>query len=124
MGIDSPSLFEGYGGFVGGGVAAAIITQLINWFLNRKRDNAQTEAVIADATGKTGLIEALEARVLASETRQTAQDGRIKELEDRIAIEIDLRLKSQEDNHKLRLRVTELEYAIRQANLTIPEWNK
>ena len=124
MGIDSPGLFEGYGGVVGTGVAAAAITQILNWFFNRRRENAQTEAVIADATGKTGLIEALEARVLASENRQTQQDGRIKELEDRIALEIDLRLKSQEENHKLRLRVTELEYAIRQAGLSIPEWSK
>lgn len=121
MGIDSPALFEGYGGVVGTGLGAAAVTQLFNWFLNRRRDNAQTDAVIADATGKVGLIEALEARVLASENRQTAQDLRIKDLEDRITLEIDLRLKAQVENHSLRLRVTELEYVIRQAGLAMPE---
>ena len=96
---------------------------IFNWFSNRRKDQAQTEAVISDATGKTSLIEALEARVAASEARQNSQDSRIAELETRIAAEVDLRLRAQEENHSLRLRISELEFAIRKMGGEIPEWS-
>ena len=116
-GLDSSTI----GMLIGGGsVAGAVVMQVLNWFLNRKTSDAQSDAVIADYSAKTGLIEALESRVAASEARQNAQDGRIKELEDRISIEIDLRLKATVENHSLRLRISELEFAIKQLGGTIP----
>jgi hypothetical protein len=111
----------GYG--VGGGLLGMLAMGIFNWFANRRKDQAQTEAAISDATGKTSLIEALEARVAASESRQNAQDSRIAELETRIAQEVDLRLKAQEENHLLRLRINELEFAIRKMGGEIPEWS-
>jgi ammonia channel protein AmtB len=108
---DTLGILTGAGG---GGLLGMILMGIFNWYTNRGKDKAQTDAVIADATGKTTLIDVLEARIAASEARQTAQDGRIAELENRIAQEVDLRLKAQEENHTLRLRVLELEYAIKQ----------
>lgn len=107
-------------GMAGTGVLGMIAMGAFNWFQTRRQNNAQTEAVIADATGKTTLIEALEARIAASEARQNSQDSRIADLESRIAIEVDLRLKSQEENHTLRLRVTQLEFAIKQMGGAVP----
>lgn len=115
---DNPDVvgqWMGYG-LAGGGLLA----MAWSYWANRRLREAQAGAAEADATGKTSLIEALEARIKASEERQNAQDGRIAELEKRIAVEVDLRLKSQEENHKLRLRISELEFAIRQMGGTIP----
>lgn len=91
-----------------------------SYWANRRVRNAQAMATEADATGKTGLIEALEARIKAGEDRQNAQDVRIAELVKRLEEEITLRHQAQEDNLKLRLRVTELEFAIRQLGGTVP----
>jgi hypothetical protein len=120
--MDDSGLPGGYVGLAigGGSVVGAVIMQVVNWFLNRKQSDAQSDAVIADYSAKTSLIEALEARIAASEARQNAQEGRVKELEERVTMEIDLRLKSQEENHRLRLRVTELEFAIRQLGGAVP----
>jgi hypothetical protein len=104
----------------GSGIIGMLIMTLVQWYKDRGKEAAETQAVISDATGKTNLIEALEARILASETRQTSQDTRIAELETRIAKEIDLRLVAQEENHALRLRVSELEFAIRTLGGTVP----
>ena len=109
--------------YVGGGsLVTVFLMRIFDFFKDKRQDDAQTNAVIADATGKTNLIEALEARVGASEARQNAQDGRIKELEDRVSMEIDLRLKGQVENHQLRLRIIDLEYAIKQLGGPIPAW--
>lgn len=107
-------------GMAGTGVLGMLTMGAFTWFQTRRQTNAQTDAVIADATGKTTLIEALEARIAAGESRQNAQDNRIADLENRIGIEVDLRLKSQEENHILRLRVTQLEFAIKQLGGAVP----
>ena len=107
-----------YVGYALGG--AAVLKMAWDWWTGRRLASAQASAQESDATGKTGLIEALEARIAASEARQNSQDSRIQELEGRIAKEIDLRLAGAEENHKLRLRVTELEFAIRQLGGVVP----
>lgn len=110
--IDNPGAFGSIGGYALGG--AALLSMAWTYWINRRVNNAQASALESDATGKVGLIEALEARIQASESRQNAQDLRIADLEGRIAKEIDLRLSMAEENHKLRLRVTELEFEIKQ----------
>ena len=116
--VDNP---DGIGSMLGYALGGGGLLSLAwSYWVNRRVNNAQAAALESDATGKVGLIEALEARVLASESRQNAQDTRIADLEGRIAKEIDLRLTGAEENHKLRLRVTELEFAIRQLGGTVP----
>lgn len=111
----------GYGEIAVGGVAGAVIIALVNWFINRKTTDAQAEAVVADATGKTELIEALAARIKAQEERQNEQETQLRELRRQIDEEITLRRQSQEESFKLRLRVTELEAVIRQMGGVVPE---
>lgn len=115
---DNPDLVTDYAGYAL--ASAGLLSMAWSYWTTRRLRNAQALAAESDATGKTGLIEALEARIAASEARQSAQDTRIQELEGRIAVEIDLRLKGAEENHKLRLRVTELEFAIRQMGGVVP----
>ncbi len=98
---------------LGGGTGGAITMALIQKFFSRKKDAAETTALIADATGKTTVIEVLERRIAASEERQNKQDSRIAELESRVTTEITLRLAAQEENHILRLRITSLEHDLR-----------
>lgn len=118
MGVDDP---DSYGAILGYGLGAGgLLSMAWSYWANRRVSNAQASATEADASGKTHLIEALEARIAASESRQNSQDTRIQELEGRIAVEIDLRLKSAVENHQLRLRVAELEYAIRQMGGVVP----
>ena len=116
--IDNPDDIGTIAAYALGG--GGLLSMVWSYWANRRVSNAQAGAAEADATGKTGLIEALEARIAASESRQNSQDTRIQELEGRIAVEIDLRLKSAVENHALRLRVAELEYAIRQLGGTVP----
>ena len=99
----------GYG--IGG---AGLLSMAWSYWANRRVNNAQAAALESDASGKVGIIEALQAGMLANNIRGNAQDIRIADLEGRIAKEIDLRLAMAEENHKLRLRVTELEYEIKQ----------
>ena len=110
--IDNPDIGASAVGYVLGG--AGLLSMAWQYWTNRRVSSAQAAALESDATGKVGLIDALEARIQASESRQNAQDLRIADLEGRIAKEIDLRLSMAEENHKLRLRVTELEFEIRQ----------
>ena len=114
--IASSGDVSNYAGYVlGGGLGlGAVVTMLVSWFLNRRQSNAQANATEADASGKVGLIEALEARIAANESRQNAQDIRIQDLEGRIAVEIDLRLKGAVENHTLKMRMTEMENFIRE----------
>lgn len=121
--MDTSGLYDGYGLAVGGGVGGMLLLRLFDYFKNKRQDDAQTNAVIADAAGKTSLIEALEQRIANSEARQNSQDQRIAELEKRITEEITLRLKAQEENHLLRLRITQLEFALKNLGATIPDWN-
>jgi hypothetical protein len=114
----SSSGFSDYAGYAVGGVS--LIVMFWQWLGNRRVANAQAMATEADATGKTGLIDALEARIKAGEDRQNAQDVRIGDLVKRLEEEITLRHQAQEENLKLRLRVTELEFAIRQLGGTVP----
>lgn len=100
--------------------AGWIIREVWNAFRNRKVDDAQSKATIADATGKTALIEALEARIAASETRQNAQEQRIQSLETRIAEEINLRLAAQEQVFHLRMRLQACEAEIIRLGGTVP----
>lgn len=116
--VDNPDSYTDTAGYVLGG--GGLLSMAWAYWSNRRIRNAQAGAVEADASGKVALIEALEARVAASEARQNAQDTRIRELEGRIAVEIDLRLASQQENHLLRMRVTELEFAIKQMGGTVP----
>lgn len=111
----------GYGLIAAGSVAGAVIIAVINWFLNRKTTDAQAEAVVADATGKTDLIEALAARIKAQEERQNEQETQIQDLRRQIDEEIKMRRVSQEESFKLRLRVTELESVIRQMGGVVPQ---
>ena len=118
MAIDNRDSFGAaiaYG--IGGG---GLLSMAWSYWVNRRVSSAQASALESDATGKVGLIDALEARIQASESRQNAQDLRIADLEGRIAKEIDLRLSMAEENHKLRLRVTELEYEIKQLRAVVP----
>lgn len=110
--VDNPDIAASVVGYALGG--AGLLSMAWQYWMNRRVNSAQAAALESDATGKVGLIDALEARILASESRQNAQDLRIADLEGRIAKEIDLRLSMAEENHKLRLRVTELEFEIKQ----------
>lgn len=116
--IDNPDAFSSTLGYALGG--GGLLAMAWSYWANRRVSSAQAAALESDATGKVGLIDALEARIQASESRQNAQDLRIADLEGRIAKEIDLRLSMAEENHKLRLRVTELEYEIKQLRLVVP----
>lgn len=110
------------GGLLGTGLGGMVVMAVLQKFFSRKKDAAETTALIADATGKTSVIEVLERRVSLSEDRQAKQDARIAELEIRVTTEITLRLAAQEENHILRMRVTELEAALslmRNMNTTI-----
>jgi hypothetical protein len=110
----------GVAGFLG---MSWLVRELVGYFRNKKVVDAQAEEKIASAEGKTGLIEALEQRIAASEARQKQQDLRISGLEERIAKEIDLRLAAQIENGKLKMRVAELEYAIKQIGGAVPPAN-
>lgn len=111
----------GYGEVAVGGLAGAVILATVQWFFNRKTTDAQADAVVADATGKTDLIEALAARIKASEERQSEMDAQLLELRRQIDEEIRMRRQSQEESFKLRLRVTELESVIRQMGGVVPQ---
>lgn len=99
---------------------AAVLKMAWDWWANRRLAAAQAAATEADASGKTGLIGALEDRIRANEERQNAQEARIRELVTRLDEEINLRHQAQEENLRLRLRVTELEFAIRQLGGNVP----
>ncbi len=107
--MDDASLL---GSILGAGTGGALILALVQKFFSRKKDAAETTALIADATGKTSVIEVLERRIGLGEDRMAKQDSRIAELETRVTTEITLRLAAQEENHILRMRVTELEHII------------
>jgi len=107
-----------YAGYVLGG--AGLLSMAWSYWSNRRVSNAQASATEADASGKVGLIEALEARIAAGEKRQNEQAEQIASLFKRIDEEIVLRHAAQEENLKLRMRVTELEHAIRQLGGVVP----
>lgn len=107
--------------YIAGGVGLAwIVREVWAAFRNRKTEAAQSAAAMADATGKTALIEALEARIAASEARQNAQEQRIAQLEQRIAEEINLRLQAQEEVFRLRMRLQACEAEIHRLGGTVP----
>ena len=97
-----------------GVVGGSLLSMAFTYWINRRVNNAQAAALESDASGKVGIIEALQAGMLANNIRGNAQDIRIADLETRIAKEIDLRLSMAEENHALRMRVTELEFEIKQ----------
>ena len=107
------------GGLLGTGLGGMVIMAALQKFFSRKKDAAETTALIADATGKTSVIEVLERRIALGEDRMAKQDTRIAELETRVTTEITLRLAAQEENHILRMRVTELEKDLRLMHGTI-----
>lgn len=93
--------------FLAGGVAAFwILRETWTAILSRKKERTETDANV-------DLLNGLVARVSSLEASQ-------QDLERRLAEEMKLRMTSEEESHRLRLRVITLEAAMRQIGAVIP----
>ena len=93
--------------FLAGGVAAFwILRETWTAILSRKKERTETDANV-------DLLNGLVARVSSLEASQ-------QDLERRLAEEMKLRMTSEEEAHRLRLRVITLEAAMRQIGAVIP----
>jgi len=90
-------------------------------FLNRKKDEAQRDAITTEATAKTGIIEAFERRASLSDDRQAKLEARINDMEVRLSAEHSSTMSLREENSNLRIRIRQLEAALRQAGIPFPE---
>lgn len=93
--------------WLAGGVAAFwILRETWSAILSRKKERTETDANV-------DLLNGLVARVSSLEASQ-------QDLERRLAEEMKLRMTSEEEAHRLRLRVMTLESAMRQIGAVIP----
>jgi hypothetical protein len=90
----------------GAAVAAWIARETWGAVLARKKDRTETDANVT-------LVQGLSERITRLETAQI-------EMTERLEKEIDLRMKAQEEAHRLRLRVMSLESAMRAIGAVIP----
>ncbi len=97
----------------GSAIAGAIVMKVVDWWLSRRRATASDDLVIAKANAEIVLMEVLKTRIEHLETRQA-------DLERRIVEEIKGRLRAMEESSRLRLRVLQLEVALRSHGIDIP----
>lgn len=100
---------------LGGWAAAigAVATGAWAWWLKNRRQTAETVADVAASKSETVLFEQLTRRIQDLEARQAV-------LEQRIAEEIKLRLKAQEETITLRVHVQRLEAEIVKLGGSVP----
>lgn len=100
--------------WLGGGAVAGVITvKAFDWWTNRRANRATENTLVAAADGTTKLIEQLNARTVALETRQA-------ELESRLNAETTARIEAQEKVSRLRQRITVLTAVMRHHKIEVP----
>ena len=100
------------GGIIGtlGAGLAALVGGVIWWIRNKPAQNASDQKDRADGE----IFRRLTDRVNALEARQAV-------LEERIAEEMALRLRAQEETARMKVRIYTLEHALKTNGLPIPE---
>lgn len=84
-----------------------------DWFLARKKERTETDANVE-------LLNQLREGLLSQGERIKSMEDGQERLGRRLEEEIALRMKAQEEAHRLRLRVQTLESAMRQIGAVIP----
>lgn len=93
---------------------------LFNFWANRKKEKAETQALTSEATAKTSIIDVMQKRIDSSEATLSLVQARMADLEARLNTEHELRLQAKEENALLRIRVRQLEFALAQAGIPLP----
>lgn len=108
------------GGMAVGAIAGAIVMKVVDWFLNRRRLAAETDANV-------DLLQNLREGMAAQREELSSIGNRVKAMEEeaeslrkRLEDEIARRQQAQEEAHTLRLRVQTLESAMRSIGAVIP----
>ncbi|WP_312321003.1 hypothetical protein [Stenotrophomonas sp.] len=91
----------------GSAVALWLVRETWGALLSRRKERTETEANI-------GLVEGLSKRVGELEVRVLTQDQRLQQ-------EFDGRLRAQEEASRLRMRILQLESALRGLGVVIPD---
>ena len=91
----------------GSAVALWLVRETWGAFLSRRKERTETDANI-------GLIDGLSKRVGELEIRVLTQDQRLQQ-------EFDGRLRAQEEASRLRIRILQLESALRGLGVVIPD---
>lgn len=94
-------------------VGGAVVMKVIDWFLARRKDRTETDANI-------DLLNQQRAGLAALADRVTAMSADMANLRSRLEEEILQRMRAQEEAHRLRLRIMELESALRALGAVIP----
>lgn len=94
-------------------VAGAIVMKGIDWLFARRKERTETDANVELLNQLREGLSAMGARIKVMEEAQTNMAARLEE-------EIALRMKAQEEAHRLRLRVQTLESAMRGVGAVIP----
>lgn len=97
----------------GGAVAAAIVLKAVDWLFARRKERTETDANVELLNSLRDGLAAHNERIRSMEVEQVSLRSRLDE-------EIALRMKAQEEAHRLRLRIVTLESAMRQIGAVIP----
>lgn len=97
----------------GSAIGAILLMKAVDYFMNRRANRAQENQLIAAADGSAGLIEKLNTRIIALESRQTDLESRLNE-------EVEKRLKAQEEVSRLRQRIAVFTAVMRHHKIDVP----
>ena len=97
----------------GSAVAGAVVLKTVDWLFSRKKERTETDANIDLLEQMRQGLSSMGDRVRVMEEAQAKMSLRLDE-------EIALRMKAQEDAHRLRLRVQTLEATLRHLGAVIP----
>lgn len=97
----------------GSAIAGGIVIKTLDWWLGRRVNRADENLSVTQANSESALIQSLHDRIASLEARQA-------QLEHRLTEEIQMRLQAQEEVMRMRLRIMQLEAALRAHHIDLP----
>lgn len=94
-------------------LAGAVVMKLVDWFLSRRKERAETDANVE-------LINSLRVGLDRQGQRIQAMEEAYDRIQARLDAEISARMAAQEKAHRLSMRVQQLEAALRGLGAVIP----